>query len=182
MSNYAHKHVCRGAFCQMKKNYQIYSPYQFHWRPQSVGGDSQFPPKKMKTLFLSNMSKSRRLTSTFFPIIDCDYRLWRNQRLKLLCDHDPAFANPLLQKDDGGGVQASDYKTTITFPRAFERTPSVVLSMRHLDAWANGADYGDYYGWTFSVHYVTKVNFQLHIHIHDRWVDQIAGAWVACSY
>ena len=36
---------------------------------QSLGEDSQLPHKKMKTLFLSNMSKSRRLTSTFFPII-----------------------------------------------------------------------------------------------------------------
>ena len=51
----------------MKENYQIYLPYQFHWRLHSVGGDSQLPHKKMKTLFLSNMSKSRRLTSTFFP-------------------------------------------------------------------------------------------------------------------
>ena len=51
----------------MKENYQIYLPYQFHWRPQSVGGDSQLPNKKMKTMFLWNMSKSRRLTSTFFP-------------------------------------------------------------------------------------------------------------------
>ena len=54
----------------MKENYQIYLPYQFHWRPQSVGGDPQLPHKKMKTLFLSNMSKSRRLTSTFFPTIN----------------------------------------------------------------------------------------------------------------
>ena len=53
----------------MKENYQIYLPYQFHWRPHAVGGDPQLPHKKMKTLFLSNMSKSRRLTSTFFPII-----------------------------------------------------------------------------------------------------------------
>ena len=56
------------AWRQMKENYQIYLPYQFHWRPQSVGGDAQLPHKKMKTLFLSNMSKSRRLTLTFFPI------------------------------------------------------------------------------------------------------------------
>ena len=52
----------------MKENNQIYLPYKFHWRPQSAGWDSQLPHKKMKTLFLSNMSKSRRLTSTFFPI------------------------------------------------------------------------------------------------------------------
>ena len=52
----------------MKENYQIYLPYQFHWRPQSAGRDPQLPNKKMKTMFLSNMSKSRRLTSTFFPI------------------------------------------------------------------------------------------------------------------
>ena len=52
----------------MKENYPIYLPYQFHWRPHSVGGDSQLSHKKMKTLFLSNMSKSRRLTWTFFPI------------------------------------------------------------------------------------------------------------------
>ena len=53
---------------QMKENYQIYLPYQFHWRAHSPGRDSQLPHKKMKTLFLWNMSKSRRLTSTFFPI------------------------------------------------------------------------------------------------------------------
>ena len=52
----------------MKENYQIYLPYQFHWRAHSLGGDAQLSHKKMKSLFLSNMSKSRRLTSTFFPI------------------------------------------------------------------------------------------------------------------
>ena len=50
----------------MKENYQIYLPYQFHWRPHSVDWDAQLSHKKMKTTFLSNMSKSRRLTSTFF--------------------------------------------------------------------------------------------------------------------
>ena len=57
------------AWRQMKKNYQIYLPYQFHRGPQSVDREPQFPNKKMKTIFLWNMSKSRRLTSTFFPII-----------------------------------------------------------------------------------------------------------------
>ena len=52
----------------MKENYQIYLPYQFRLRDQSAGRDPQLSHKKMKTLFLSNMSKSRRLTSTFFPI------------------------------------------------------------------------------------------------------------------
>ena len=33
-----------------------------------VDREPQLPNKKMKTMFLSNMSKSRRLTSTFFPI------------------------------------------------------------------------------------------------------------------
>ena len=51
-----------------KENYPIFLPYQFHWRAHSVGGDSKRPNKKMKTMFLSNMSKSRRLTSTFFSI------------------------------------------------------------------------------------------------------------------
>ena len=51
----------------MKENYPNYLPYQFHWRPQSVDWDSQLSHKKMKTMFLWNMSKSRRLTSTFFP-------------------------------------------------------------------------------------------------------------------
>ena len=51
----------------MKENYQIYLPYQFRLRDQSAGRDPQLSHKKMKTLFLSNMSKSRRLTSTFFP-------------------------------------------------------------------------------------------------------------------
>ena len=34
-----------------------------------VGGDAKLSHKKMKTLFLSNKSKSRRLTSTFFPTL-----------------------------------------------------------------------------------------------------------------
>ena len=52
----------------MKENYKIYLPYQFCLRAQSVDWEPQISNKKMKTLFLSNMSKSRRLTSTFFPI------------------------------------------------------------------------------------------------------------------
>ena len=59
----------------MKENYQIYLPYQFHRRPQSLDRDPQLPHKKMKTLYLWNMSKSRRLTSTdfdFFPDDDVD--------------------------------------------------------------------------------------------------------------
>ena len=63
----------------MKENYPIYLPYQFHWRPQSALGDPQLPNKKMKTPFLSNMSKSRRLTSTFFPIT-----CWSYQKCKKL--------------------------------------------------------------------------------------------------
>ena len=51
----------------MKENYQIYLPYQIHWRPQSAGRDPPLSHKKMKTPFRSNMSKSRRLTLTFFP-------------------------------------------------------------------------------------------------------------------
>ena len=61
--------VKHSAWCQLKENHQIHLPYQFHWRPQSVDRDPQLPLKKMKTQFPSNMSKSRRLTSTFFPII-----------------------------------------------------------------------------------------------------------------
>ena len=61
--------VEHSAWRQMKENYQIYLPYQFHWRAHSPLGEPQLPNKKIKTLFLSNMSKSRRLTSTFFPTI-----------------------------------------------------------------------------------------------------------------
>ena len=59
--------VEHSAWRQIKENYPINLPYQFHWRPQSALGDPQLSHKKMKTPFLSNMSKSRRLTSTFFP-------------------------------------------------------------------------------------------------------------------
>ena len=38
-------------------------------RAQSLDRDAQLPNKKMKTMFLSNMSKSQRLPSTFFPTI-----------------------------------------------------------------------------------------------------------------
>ena len=51
----------------MKENYQIYLPYQFHWRPHSLDRVLKILNEKIKTMFLSNMSKSRRLTSTFFP-------------------------------------------------------------------------------------------------------------------
>ena len=43
-------------------------PYQFHWRPHSVDWEPQLSNKKMKKTFLWNMSKSQRLTSTFFPM------------------------------------------------------------------------------------------------------------------
>ena len=52
-----------------EENYQIDFPYQFRLRDQSLDGDAQLPNKKMKTLFLWNMSKSRRLTSTFSRLI-----------------------------------------------------------------------------------------------------------------
>ena len=67
--------VDHSAWCQMKENYQIYLPYQFHSRAQSALGDAQLPHKKMKILFLSNMSKSRRLTATFFPDYQCMIKL-----------------------------------------------------------------------------------------------------------
>ena len=52
---------------EMKENHQIYLLYQFCLKDQLVDGDAQISYKKMKTLFLSIMSKSRRLISTFFP-------------------------------------------------------------------------------------------------------------------
>ena len=62
--------VEHSAWRQMKENYQINLPSQFHLRAQSGGQEPELPYEKMKTMFLSNMSKSRRLTLTFFP----DYR------------------------------------------------------------------------------------------------------------
>ena len=59
--------VEHSAWRQMKENFQIYLPYQFCLRVQSVNGDAQLSHEKMKTLFFWNMSKSRRLTLTFFP-------------------------------------------------------------------------------------------------------------------
>ena len=54
------------AWRQMKENYQIYVPSQFHWRPHSVGGDPQLSHKKMKTLFLEYVKKSKT-DFDFFP-------------------------------------------------------------------------------------------------------------------
>ena len=59
--------VEHSAWRQMKENYQIHLPCQFHLRGQLVDRDPQLSYKKMKTMFLLNMSKSWRLTSTFFP-------------------------------------------------------------------------------------------------------------------
>ena len=53
----------------MKEKYQIYSPNQFCLSVHSLDRVPKLSHKKMKTMFLSNMLKSRRLTSTFFPII-----------------------------------------------------------------------------------------------------------------
>ena len=71
----------------MKENYQIYLPYQFHLRAHSVDREPKLPNKKMKTMFLSNMSKSRRLTSTFFPTNGEDMVpvKWRGCRTSLFC-------------------------------------------------------------------------------------------------
>ena len=68
----------------MKENYPIYLPYQFRLRPQSLGRDPQLPHKKMKTPFLLNMSKSRRLTSTFFPIKTASMSVWMKKTLTCL--------------------------------------------------------------------------------------------------
>ena len=51
----------------MKENYQIYIPYQFHLSNHLFNRVSKLLYKKIKTMFLWNMSKSRRLTLTFFP-------------------------------------------------------------------------------------------------------------------
>ena len=58
--------VEHSAWRQMKENYQIYLSYQFHWRPQSAGRDPQLSHKKMKTMFLSNMSTSQKTDFDFF--------------------------------------------------------------------------------------------------------------------
>ena len=50
----------------MKENYQIYLLYQFHWRPHSLNRDPQLPHKKMKTLFLEYVKKSKT-DFDFFP-------------------------------------------------------------------------------------------------------------------
>ena len=47
----------------MKENFEIYLSHQFCWRDDLVDQDSQLSHKKMKTMFLGNMSKS------FFLII-----------------------------------------------------------------------------------------------------------------
>ena len=60
--------MCRRAFCLAPKERELSNLLnQFCLRVQSVNGDAQLSHEKMKTLFLWNMSKSRRLTSTFFP-------------------------------------------------------------------------------------------------------------------
>ena len=56
----------RSAKRQMEKNYQIYKSFQFGLRAHSIDQlKPQLLHKKMKTMFPSNMSKSRRPTSTF---------------------------------------------------------------------------------------------------------------------
>ena len=60
--------VEHSAWRQMKENYQIILPCRFHPKEQSVNWVSKLCHKKIKTMFLWNASKSRRLTSSFFPI------------------------------------------------------------------------------------------------------------------
>ena len=103
----------------MKENYQIYLPYQFHRRAHSVGQDPQLSHEKMKTLFLSNMSKSRRLTLTFFPIKSS----WFSKRRYGLTP----------QPMDGWNLERD---TTFTFI-AFERLKSLQCQKIWKFSWAN---------------------------------------------
>ena len=61
--------VEHSAWHQMKENYPNYLRNQFCLRAHLVDQDAKLSNKKMKTMFLWNMSKSRRLASTFFPTI-----------------------------------------------------------------------------------------------------------------
>ena len=56
--------VEHSAWRQMKENYQIYLPIQFCPRVQSLDRVPRLSQKKMKTLFLWNMSKT---DFDFFP-------------------------------------------------------------------------------------------------------------------
>ena len=58
--------VEHSAWCQMKENYQIYLLYQFCLRDQSVDRDPQLSHKKMKTLSLEYVKKSKT-DFDFFP-------------------------------------------------------------------------------------------------------------------
>ena len=56
------------AWRQTKENYQIYLRYQFRLRVHLVDQVPKLSHNKMKAMFLSNMSESRRLTSNFFRL------------------------------------------------------------------------------------------------------------------
>ena len=118
------------AWCQMKKNYQIYLPFQFHLRAQSAGRGAQLSRKKIKTLFLSNMSKSRRLTSTFFPMIENKQNKMSKNTNKLSCTcmlrHTYRITN-LEDKDCAMEAKWAEI-LTITFIHA-HRWPAMLTDM-----------------------------------------------------
>ena len=57
----------------MKENYKINLTSHFRPRVQSFDREPQLSYKKMNTMFLWKISKSRKLTSTFFPTIGRPY-------------------------------------------------------------------------------------------------------------
>ena len=61
------KNICRIAFCLAPNERELSNLITLSISLE-VGWVSQFLHEKMKTMFFSNMSKSWRLTSTFFPM------------------------------------------------------------------------------------------------------------------
>ena len=59
--------VEHSAWRQMKENYQIYLPYQFHWRPQSAGWVPRILNKKIKKPVFLEYVKKLKTDFDFFP-------------------------------------------------------------------------------------------------------------------
>ena len=112
----------------MKENYPIYVSCKFYWTLQSAGWDFKLSHKKIKTLFLSNMSKSRRLTQTFFP--DNAPFLWNLTAKRNLARFLPKLMPFFKRKEWSHYNQDADSKQTFFSPSYIWILESTVKTIR----------------------------------------------------
>jgi len=81
--------------------------------------------------------------------------------------------------DTGSGWTTITKSLSVTFPKAFPKTPLVKVAMNAAKLKAGGKDDG--YGWNFSASYVTTTGFTMNMQMIDRYFYSIHGVYIACT-